>query len=110
MQVKPLVAGIAIGLIPSVIIGVTSLTGSSLIDDSPKFLLHPLAEKYDSRELDEIAKYDLSFMNYSDGVVDEKEERFYQRGKDWIIIKDFPYAIDNYAGHYQYITDTTWFK
>ena len=103
MQVKPLVAGIAIGLIPSVIIGVTSLTGSSVIDDNPKFLLQPIAEHYEP-------KYDLSFMNYEGGVLSNKTERFYQRGKDWIIIKDFPLIIDDYQSHYKDISDDLWSK
>jgi hypothetical protein len=103
MQVKPLVAGIAIGLIPSVIIGVTSLTGSSLIDDSPKFLLQPIAEHYEP-------EWDLSFMNYEGGVLSNKTERFYQRGKDWIIIKDFPLIIDDYQSHYKDISDDLWSK
>ena len=104
MEIKTLATGIAIGLIPSVIITVTSLTsGSSVIDDNPKFLLQPIAEHYEP-------KYDLSFMNYEGGVLSNKTQRFYQRGKDWIIIKDFPLIIDDYQGHYKDISDQLWSK
>ena len=107
-NLKPLVAGIVIGLIPSVIIGGTSLTGSSVIDDNPKFLLQPIADAVTLGSYE--PKYDLSFMNYEGGVLSNKTERFYQRGKDWIIIKDFPGIIDDYQGHYKDITDSLWYK
>ena len=109
-NLKPLVAGIVIGLIPSVIIGVTYLTGSSVIDDNPKFLLQPIADAVKFSKSSNGPKYDLSFMNYEGGVLSNKTERFYQRGKDWIIIKDFPGIIDDYQGHYKDITDSLWYK
>ncbi len=89
--IKPFIAGIAVVLIPVAICATTNFTGTAEV------------KPYEP-------KWDVSFMSYVGGVVDDKTERYYQRGKDWIIIKDFPEIIDNYAGHYQNITDTMWAK
>tara|TARA_B100000749_G_scaffold34911_1_gene24201 strand:+ start:14356 stop:14679 length:324 start_codon:yes stop_codon:yes gene_type:complete len=102
-NIKPLVIGMAVGLIPAVIMATTSFTGTSKIDDNPKFLLQPIAEHYEP-------KWDLSFMNYEGGVVNSKTKRYYERGKDWIIIKDFPLIIDDYQAHYKDISDQLWSK
>ena len=85
-NIKPLVVGMAVGLIPAVIMATTSFTGTDQIDGYQP-------------------KWDTSFWSYEGGVVDDKSERYYQRGNDWIMIKDFPEIIDNYAGHYQLNTD-----
>ena len=88
-NIKPLVVGIAVGLIPAVIMA------TNIVGDSPK------VERYQP-------KWDTSFMTYAGGVVDDKTERFYQRGKDWIIIKDFPENIDNHSLVYKKISDILW--
>ena len=89
-----LIAGLTLGLF----IGVVWYgSGTSKIDNDP------IAKHYEP-------KYDLSFMNYEGGVLSNKTQRFYQRGKDWIIIKDFPLIIDDYQGHYKDISDQLWSK
>ena len=47
-------------------------------------------------------------MNYEGGVLSNKTDRFYTRGKDWIIIKDFPLIIDDYQLHYKDISEDLW--
>ena len=88
-NIKPLVVGMAVGLIPAVIMATTSFTGTDQIDGYQP-------------------KWDTSFWSYEGGVVDDKTERFYQRGKDWIIIKDFPENIDNHSLVYKKISDILW--
>ena len=87
-----LLAGITLGLFISGLVG----TKVSIKTDNS-----PLAKHYEP-------KYDLSFMNYEGGVLSNKTDRFYTRGKDWIIIKDFPLIIDDYQLHYKDISEDLW--
>ena len=87
-----LIAGITLGLFIGALWYDSEL---SKTDDSP------LTKHYEP-------KYDLSFMNYEGGVLSNKTDRFYTRGKDWIIIKDFPLIIDDYQLHYKDISEELW--
>jgi hypothetical protein len=98
-----LIAGITLGLLISGLWSDLGLSYRAKIDNNPKFLLQPIAEHYEP-------KYDLSFMNYEGGVLSNKTDRFYTRGKDWIIIKDFPLIIDDYQSHYKDISDELWWQ
>ena len=89
--IKPFIAGIAVVLIPVAICATTNFTGTA--ED----------KSYEP-------KWDTSFMTYVGGVVDDKTERYYQRGKDWIIIKDFPENIDSHSSEFQKISNVLWFK
>ena len=74
------VAGISIGLFTAALI-VTSKEWVG--EDSTRSQLYE-------------PKYDMSFMSYEGGTVNDKSQRHATRGEDWIIIKDFPTDIDLY--------------
>ena len=52
--------------------------------------------------------WDFAFMSYAGGVVNSRSDRYYHRGMDWIMIKDFPLIIDDYQAHYKDVSDDLW--
>lgn len=47
-------------------------------------------------------------LSYSKGAISNRSDRYYHRGVDWIMIKDFPDHIKNYEGDFRKISDLLW--
>ncbi len=97
--IKPFIAGIAVVLIPVAICATTNFTADKNYEQVPQPSVGPAGPKWDT-----------SFMTYAGGVVSDRTERYYTRGKDWIIIKDFPENIDSHSSEFQKISNVLWFK
>ena len=47
-------------------------------------------------------------QSYGEGIITNRSDRYFYRGLDWIIIKDFPDHIDSYEGIFEGVSEVLW--
>ena len=55
-------------------------------------------------------KYMPVVHSYKDGDITNRTERYYHRGSDWIMIKDFPEHTDKYEVIFKGVSEELWSK
>ena len=57
-----------------------------------------------------VSQFNFDYMKTGQGPISNRTERYYHRGLDWIMIKDFPEHVNSYEGIFKGVSEVLWSK
>ena len=99
--VRPYLLGFILGLFAAAIVVKVASIG---IPETQYLAPTPFTENT------EFLKYMPVIHSYKGGVITNRTERYYHRGLDWIMIKDFPEHTDKYEVSFKGVSEELWSK